>query len=424
MLLYIHVPFCRTKCHYCAFHSVALKKGEDVTQSVQFHNYVDMLFMELAMWGDRYKGMPIRSIFLGGGTPSLLPPRVLQVLLDRIRTIFDVDEKAEITLEANPESLRSYAQIKSYVAAGVNRLSIGMQSLDDEYLRLLGRSHKAKDSLHAVFNAREAGVANISVDLMWGLPGQGVRHWLNTLKDVIRMKPEHISSYGLTIEQGTPMELDCTEGVLTLPPERDQSVMFMEGAALLESMGYLHYEISNFARMGFQCRHNVGYWEGEDYLGLGPSATSTIQNKRWTNPSSQKVWAAAVQAQSLDTSPEILTPRLRVLELIMLRLRTARGLRVKAYRELTGRNFLRDHHRLVRALHENGLIRIRDGYLRLTRSGMLVSSSILANLFEQTDEQLQKFALPETLPIAESPANTIAERTPKPPLTIGDVLLA
>lgn len=424
MLLYIHVPFCRTKCHYCAFHSVALKKGEEVTQSVQFHHYVDTLFMELAMWGDRYKGMPISSIFLGGGTPSLLPPRVLQVLLDRIRNIFDVEEKAEITLEANPESLRSYAQIKSYVTAGINRLSIGMQSLDDEYLRMLGRSHKAKDSLHAVFNAREAGVANISVDLMWGLPGQGVRHWLNTLKEVIRMKPEHISSYGLTIEQGTPMELDCTEGVLTLPPERDQSVMFMEGAALLESMGYLHYEISNFARMGFQCRHNVGYWEGEDYLGLGPSATSTIQNRRWTNPSSQKVWAAGVQAQSLDAKPEILTPRLRVLELIMLRLRTARGLRVKAYRELTGRHFLRDHHRLVRALHENGLIRIRDGYLRLTRSGMLVSSSILANLFEQTDEQLQKFALPDIMPIAETHPTAIAGKAKKPALTIGDVLLA
>lgn len=412
MLLYIHVPFCRTKCTYCAFHSVSLGKQGTVAESAAFRNYIDTLFMELALWGDRYRGAPISSIFLGGGTPSLVPPRVLQVLLDRIRNIFTVAETAEITLEANPESLRTKAQIMGYAKAGVNRLSIGMQSLDDEYLRLLGRSHKSRDSFHAVFNAREAGIPNINVDLMWGLPKQGVRHWLNTLKEVIRMKPEHISSYGLTIEQGTPLELDCTEGLVTLPPERDQSVMFMEGAALLESMGYLHYEISNFARMGFQCRHNVGYWEGEDYLGLGPSATSTVHNRRWTNPSSQKVWAAGVAAQTLDAKPEILTPRLRVLELIMLRLRTARGMRVKAYRELTGRDFLRDHHRMVRALHENGLIRIRDGYLRLTRSGMLVSSSILANLFEQTDEQLKKYALPE--PAAQAPVAP----------TIGDVLLA
>lgn len=338
MLLYIHVPFCRTKCNYCAFHSVPLGKVKAATDSEAFRNYIDTLFMELAQWGDRYKGMPVSSVFLGGGTPSLIPPRVLQVLLDRVRNIFTVAPDAEITLEANPESLRSKAQIYGYVQAGVNRLSVGMQSLDDEYLRLLGRSHKAKDSFHAVFNAREAGMPNINVDLMWGLPQQGVRHWLNTLKEVIRMKPDHISAYGLTIEQGTPLELDCTEGLVTLPPERDQSMMFMEGAELLESMGYLHYEISNFARMGFQCRHNVGYWEGQDYLGLGPSATSTVQHRRWTNPTSQKVWAAAVNAQILDAKPEILTPRLRVLELIMLRLRTARGLRVKAYRDLTGRD--------------------------------------------------------------------------------------
>lgn len=413
MLLYIHVPFCRTKCNYCAFHSVPLGKVKAATDSEAFRNYIDTLFMELAQWGDRYKGMPVSSVFLGGGTPSLIPPRVLQVLLDRVRNIFTVAPDAEITLEANPESLRSKAQIYGYVQAGVNRLSVGMQSLDDEYLRLLGRSHKAKDSFHAVFNAREAGMPNINVDLMWGLPQQGVRHWLNTLKEVIRMKPDHISAYGLTIEQGTPLELDCTEGLVTLPPERDQSMMFMEGAELLESMGYLHYEISNFARMGFQCRHNVGYWEGQDYLGLGPSATSTVQHRRWTNPTSQKVWAAAVNAQILDAKPEILTPRLRVLELIMLRLRTARGLRVKAYRDLTGRDFLRDHQRMVRALHENGLIRIRDGYLRLTRSGMLVSSSILANLFEQTDEHLKKHALPDP-----------SLQSLKPAPTIGDVLLA
>ncbi|MEG2173670.1 MAG: radical SAM family heme chaperone HemW [Desulfovibrionaceae bacterium] len=406
MLLYIHVPFCRTRCNYCAFHSVPLGRQGSVTESPAFREYVDTLFMELALWGDRYKGMPVSSIFLGGGTPSLVPPRILQVLLDRVRAIFTVAGNAEITLEANPESVSSHNQIRAYASAGVNRLSIGMQSLDDAYLRLLGRSHKAKDSFHSVFNAREAGIQNINVDVMWGLPQQGVRHWLNTLKDVIRMKPEHISSYGLTIEPGTPLELDCTEGLVSLPPERDQSVMFMEGAALLESMGYLHYEISNFARMGFQCRHNVGYWEGEDYLGLGPSATSTIQNRRWTNPASQKAWAAGVQAQTLDASPEWLTPRLRVLELIMLRLRTARGMRVKAYRELTGRDFLRDHQRMVRALHENGLIRIRDGYLRLTRSGMLVSSSILANLFEQTDEQLKKHPLPEL--VSPAPETGIA----------------
>ena len=388
MLLYIHVPFCRTKCNYCAFHSVPLGKGVIPAHAEAFRVYVETLCMELAQWGDRFGGQPVHSIFFGGGTPSLLPARVVGLLLERVARIFQVAPAAEITLEANPESLRSQAHVRELLKAGVNRLSIGLQSLDEEYLRMLGRAHKAKDSLHAVFVAREAGMPNINVDLMWGLPGQGVRHWLNTLREVTRMKPDHISAYGLTLEEGTPLERDCAEGLLTLPPERDQSVMFMEGAALLEEQGYLHYEISNFARMGFQCRHNLGYWEGEDYLGLGPSATSTMQGRRWTNPASQRAWAAAVNAGTLDARAEELTPNTRVLELIMLRLRTTRGLRVKAYRELTGRDFMRDHKRLIHALHENGLIRIRDGYLRLTRSGMLVSNSILSNLFSQAEAVL------------------------------------
>lgn len=385
MLLYIHVPFCRTRCHYCAFHSTALGKGAKPERSEAFRNYVDTLLMELALWGDRFGGQKITSVFFGGGTPSLLPPRVVEVLLDRAARIFDMTDAVEVTLEANPESLRSTAQVRELLRAGVNRLSIGLQSLDEEYLRLLGRSHKLKDSLHAVQIARDAGMPNISVDLMWGLPDQGVRHWLNTLREVTRMKPDHISAYGLTLEPGTPLERDAVEGLITLPPERDQSVMFMEGAELLETQGYLHYEISNFARMGYQCRHNLGYWEGEDYLGLGPSATSTVMGRRWTNPVAQEIWAQRVAEQSLDSDAEELTPALRVLELIMLRLRTSRGLRVKAYRELTGRDFMRDHKKLIHALHENGLIRIRDGYLRLTRSGMLVSNSILSNLFVQTE---------------------------------------
>ncbi len=385
MLLYIHVPFCRTKCSYCAFHSVGIGKGVNILDYDPFRNYIDTLFMELAVWGDRFGGMPVESIFFGGGTPSLLPARVIKLLLERIHKNFSVEENAEITLEANPESLRSKQHIRGMLKAGVNRLSIGLQSLDDAYLRQLGRSHRVKDSLYAVMQARDMGFVNINVDLMWGLPGQGVRHWLNTLREVTRMKPNHISTYGLTLEKGTDLEHDFEQGKIKLPPEKDQSVMFLEGAAILEEQGYLHYEISNFARMGFQCKHNLGYWEGNDYLGLGPSATSTVKGRRWTNPLSQQVWAAKVGQDNLDAEALSLSPTERVLELIMLRLRTSRGLRVKAYKALTGRDFLGDHKKLIQALHENGLIRIRDGYLRLTRNGMLVSNSILSNIFSQTE---------------------------------------
>ncbi len=388
MLLYIHVPFCRTKCHYCAFHSMPLGRGVNALHHTAFKAYVDTLFLELSVWGDRFQGTSVSSVFFGGGTPSLLPARVVDLLLERMAKYFSFTENVEITLEANPESLRHKDRITAMAKSGVNRLSLGLQSLDEEYLHMLGRSHKLRDGLYAVNHAREAGISNINVDLMWGLPGQGVRHWLNTLREVTRMKPNHISAYGLTLEEGTKMERDYTEGRWVLPPERDQSVMFMEGAAILEEQGYLHYEISNFARMGFQCRHNLGYWEGSDYLGLGPSATSTVQGRRWTNPYDFDAWTQKVTAQNLDADALTLTPRERVLELVMLRLRTSRGLRFKAYRALTGRNFMKDHKMLIQALHENGLIRIRNGYLRLTRSGMLVSNSILSNIFAQTAESL------------------------------------
>ncbi len=384
MLLYIHVPFCRTKCHYCAFHSLPLGRGVNVLHHDAFKAYVDTLAAELTLWGQRYENTQISSVFFGGGTPSLLPVRVVDLLLERISKFFSLTENVEISLEANPESLRTKERMRDFARAGVNRLSIGLQSLDEEYLHMLGRGHKLRDSMYSVMQARESGIANINVDLMWGLPGQGVRHWLNTLREVTRMKPTHISAYGLTLEEGTKLERDYQERRIVLPPERDQSVMFMEGAALLEEQGYIHYEISNFARMGFQCRHNLGYWEGHDYLGLGPSATSTVRGRRWTNPYDQELWAQKVQSGSLDDEAAVLTPRERVLELVMLRLRTARGLRFKAYKALTGRNFMKDHKVLIQALHENGLIRIRDGYLRLTRSGMLVSNSILSNIFEQT----------------------------------------
>ena len=290
MRIYIHVPFCSTRCRYCAFFSQALGRNADAAASPLVQDFVDTLFMELAHWADRYGGVEVKSIFFGGGTPSLLPPRVVGLILDRVAKYFTLAPKAEVTLEANPESLRGGHRVTHFLTAGVNRLSIGIQTLDETLLRMLGRPHKAADSLHAAFLAREAGCANIGLDLMWGLPGQSVRQWLQTLKDAIRMSPDHISAYGLTLEPGTALERDVEAGRLFLPPERDQSIMFMEGAALLEQHGYLHYEISNYARMGFQCRHNMGYWDGEEYLGLGPSATSTVGQRRWTNPASQTAW--------------------------------------------------------------------------------------------------------------------------------------
>lgn len=388
MLIYIHVPFCQSRCSYCAFQSMPLQGEARPDREKLFETYLQSLDAEIALQAKTLAGKEAHSVFFGGGTPSLLSGEAFARIMGSIKKHFSLSAKAEITLEANPESMRDHAKLQAYLAAGANRISIGLQSLDDGALRMLGRPHKAHEGLRAIDLARSAGFGNISVDLMWGLPGQSVHQWLQTLKEVAALGPDHISTYGLTLEPGTALERQCENGSLILPPERDQSIMFMEGAATLEAAGYMHYEISNFARMGFQCRHNLGYWEGMDYLGLGPSSTSTIGGRRWTNPASLAAWTESVQKGGAGRNVEILTPSTRALELIMLRLRTARGMRLKAYQDFCGRDFLQDNKRLMQALHENGLIRIRKGYLSLTRSGMLVSNSIISNLFDRMQKTL------------------------------------
>lgn len=388
MLMYIHVPFCRSKCSYCAFHSQALGPKVTAAHSQELQFYVDKLFAEIAIYGEKFPGSTLDSIFFGGGTPSLLPPGILDAILNRLQKSFGIAQKAEITLEVNPESVRGRNPFPSYKESGINRLSIGIQSLDDETLRILGRPHKTQDSFSAIYAARAAGFSNVNVDLMWGLPGQSMRQWLQSLKEMIKLSPDHISTYGLSLEPGTPLELAVEKGELQMPPERDQSIMYLEGSALLEANGYIHYEISNFSKMGYQCRHNMGYWEGLEYLGLGPSSTSTVNGRRWTNPASLTAWGENLG--NFENNFETITPKTKVLELIMLRLRTSLGLRLSDYRNLTGRDFIRDHQKFIQTLHENGLAKIRSGYLSLTTNGMLVSNAIISNLFERVNVILDK----------------------------------
>lgn len=389
MLLYIHVPFCRSKCRYCAFYSEPLDNGFGDGPR-RMRAYLDVLRLEMSQWADRLGRRPVESVFFGGGTPSLLPAGAVGSILDQARRCFDVAEGAEITLEANPDSLTAPRNARNYLRVGVNRISLGFQALDERLLTMLGRPHSAEEAVRACHAAREAGCANLSLDLMWGLPGQKVIHWKAALREIVKLKPEHVSAYGLSLEPGTPLAEDCGNGLLTLPPEQDQAAMYLDGAAILEEAGLMQYEISNFARMGYQCRHNLGYWEGADYLGLGPAATSTIMARRWTNPADFSLWGRMITARRIPDAIEQLDTRTRLLELLMLRLRTVRGLRVRAYRELTGRDFLKDHQKLARALHHNGLVRIRNGYFSLTRRGMLVSDSILAALFDATKTMLEE----------------------------------
>lgn len=408
MLIYIHVPFCVARCEYCAFHSIALGKNNPAP----IQDYIDTLMMEIALAGERNAGKTVRSVFFGGGTPSLLPPAALSAIMNRLAKSFKFTQRPEITLEANPESLKRRNIFQDYLACGINRLSIGAQALDDAALKSLGRIHKARDVFNAIMGAAAAGFTNIGIDLMWGLPGQSIRQWLQTLKEASQTGVSHISAYNLSLEPGTPFEKKWEAGELILPPERDQALMFMEGSALLESAGFLQYEISNFARMGFQSRHNMGYWEGSDYLGLGPSSTSTIGQFRWTNPASMAAWKSLVEKRESGNAPEVLTPATRVLETVMLRLRTARGLRLKAYRDLTGRDFIKENQKMIQTMHDNGLVKIRNGYLSLTRAGMLVSNAIIGNLFESIKGSFEKPA--ETRKTTLEPIASAEEAIPRP----------
>ncbi len=388
MLLYIHVPFCRVKCGYCAFFSLPLAKGS--AGASQLSGYLSSLLGELRFWRTRLGKVQVESIFFGGGTPSLLPAKAVAGLLEQVREAFMLPAQAEISVEANPDSALADGWLFDVRTAGVNRLSLGVQSFDDNTLTLLGRVHSSRMAEAAFATARAAGFTNISLDLMWGLPGPGgraqsQRHWLQQLKRAVELQPEHIAAYGFTQETGSPLAKACAAGELGLPSEQAQASMYLAGADYLESQGYMQYEISNFARMGFNCRHNIGYWEGKDYLGLGPAATSTLGNRRWTNAENLIAWRGAVRSGQLGTEGEELDTSARMKELLMLRLRMTKGLPLKEWQAVSGYSFLKRYASLVAVLQQKGLAATRGGFFRLTRPGMLVSDAILAHFFQILD---------------------------------------
>lgn len=391
MQLYIHVPFCRSRCSYCSFYSLALPGGQAGAELMTA--YLNGLTDELRLWGKRLGRVRLDSVFFGGGTPSLLPARSVQAIMRRIHKEFRLEAGAEISFEGNPESMLEFGYAAELAACGINRLSLGVQSLNEDMLRLLGRPHNRKEALAAYDAARVCGINNISLDLIWGLPGQRLRLWLDDLKAAVKLKPEHISCYNLTLEEDAPLRLALIGNALETPDDKEQSSMYVHGSEYLEHNGFLRYEISNYARMGFKCRHNLGYWEGRDYIGAGPAASGTIKDRRWSNPADLRAWLEEVREGRIAGRYETLDKTTRVLELIMLRLRTDRGLRLEAYRKLTGRDFIADNKELIHGLHRKGMLRIKNGYLSLTGTGMLVSNSILEYLFSSTRERLAE-ALP------------------------------
>jgi oxygen-independent coproporphyrinogen-3 oxidase len=350
-------------------------------------SYLAALLREMRGRAARRGRVSVETIFFGGGTPSLLPGRAVADILDEARRCFTVAADAEITLEANPESLLLSDMPYEARKAGVNRLSIGAQSPDDADLALLGRVHDARAIRSAVETARAAGFSDINLDLLWGLPGGPGRpapsrmSLLSALKRAADLQPDHISAYELTPEPGTPLAEALEKGELDRPEERTLASMYLAGAEYLESRGYIQYEISNFARPGFTCRHNLGYWRGEDYLGLGPSAVSTLGGRRYTDPVGLADWIEST-LRGDDPPCEELDETARLEEMLMLRLRTTDGLSLAEWRRASGRSFRADYAALAALLCGKGLAGIRKGRFFLTRAGMLVSDSVIARFFE------------------------------------------
>jgi len=372
--LYIHVPFCSSICHYCNFNRGLFDEG-------LARRYAEAVAGEIRAAPGRF-GLTAGdacadTIFFGGGTPSLLPATAIHAILDACREAFAVPPGAEVTIEANPESAAG-PFLERVRAAGVNRLSLGVQSFREPELRRLGRIHDAAQARGAVAAAREAGFDNLSLDLMMWLPEQSVREWLDSVEAAIDLLPEHLSLYMLELYPNAPLRDEMARADWSQAPDDDAADMYEAAMAALESAGYWQYEISNVSRPGRECRHNLKYWTDGEWLGFGPGAHSTLAGARWRNVSGTDDYVSRVAAGlAVETERRTLTPEERWQEAVITGLRLQAGLSMRAVAGTYGVDLDARFGGDLERFQEAGLA-VRDGdRLRLTRRGMLVANEVL-----------------------------------------------
>lgn len=368
--LYIHIPFCVRKCAYCDFLSFSAPERA-------YGDYMEKLIEEMYGQRESFQDYRVVSIFLGGGTPSILPPNLIEALFLVLYECFDVAEDAEITIEANPGTL-TMEKLETYRMSGINRLSIGLQSSDDQELKTLGRIHCYDDFLKSYQRARQAGFTNINVDLMSGLPGQTVQSWKNTLRKVMMLKPEHISAYSLIIEEGTPFYQRYHEDASAFPNEEMDREMYHLTKELMAAQGYERYEISNYAKPGFECRHNCGYWTGVDYLGLGLGASSYTHGFRYHNTSDLQEYLSLDLSEAGAAAREIekLSLDEKMEEFMFLGLRMMKGVSGSEFMERFGQNMWNVYGDVFSKLEKQGLIEVDYPVVRLSEFGIDVSNRV------------------------------------------------
>jgi len=370
--LYIHVPFCKQACSYCDFHFS--------TQLDARSSLIGALLKELELQRDYLEGEQLRTIYFGGGTPSLLTREETGDVLTSINRYYTVTPGAEVTLEANPDDLSpdKLAQLREL---GVNRLSIGVQSFDDSVLRYFNRGHSSKQAYECIDDARRAGFDNISIDLIYGIPGAGHDNWLRDINTALRLDPEHISAYALTIEEKTVFGRRAAKGQLTPMPEESVATQFEMLMSEMAASGYEHYEISNFAKPGHRSRHNTSYWTQEPYLGIGPSAHSYNRRSRRFNIANNSLYIKALGEGRLPFEEEILSASNLINEFIMTHLRTGDGLDLDLVRDKFGYDLARAHRSYLAKLLELEKIEYRKQMLVLTNKGKLLADKISSDLF-------------------------------------------
>lgn len=388
--IYLHIPFCVRKCLYCDFLSAPT---DEQTKT----EYVEALLAEIRAQAPLYSDYTVKTVFFGGGTPSLLPGKELFQIMECLRQNFSFapeEEAPEITMEANPGTLTA-DNLEWYRRAGINRLSIGLQSANDRELKALGRIHTWGEFLNSFRLAREAGFSNINVDLMSALPGQTPQAWMDTLKKTAALEPEHISAYSLIIEEGTPFYTfyggeKPAAGHPPLPDEETDRLMYSQTKAYLAEAGYGRYEISNYARPGFSCRHNLSYWKRTDYAGFGLGAASLRQNVRWNNTSDMKEYLSGSAAEGFATpvkqAVQTLSAEEQMEEFMFLGLRITEGISLRRFREAFGRTVEEVYAGPVEKLTHEGLLErysqekygVHEEFLKLTDYGIDVSNYALS----------------------------------------------
>lgn len=377
--LYIHIPFCVKKCAYCDFLSGPASRE-------RIEEYIQALKKEIESYRKFAEDYEVSTVFFGGGTPSLLSSEQMEMIMGAIKHIFLLQENAEITMEANPGTVTE-ERLKAYKKAEINRLSFGLQSAKNEELTILGRIHTFEEFLESYEIARKAGFSNINVDLISAIPKQTLESWEETLTTIIELEPEHISAYSLIVEEGTPFaELYGEDGKWEemLPDEEEERNMYRKTEEMLQRAGYHRYEISNYAKRDYECRHNLGYWDRTEYLGLGLGASSFLNQTRFHNTEDMERYLKnAKEHENIHEEIEHLKVQEQMEEFIFLGLRKMKGIAETEFAEAFGTDIWECYGKNIRRVIQNGLLEQENGYLRLTKKGIDVSNYVFAEILSE-----------------------------------------